>query len=112
MALCKLLRYLLPHLQNGNKDRNDLIGLLAGLSRTRDISQLAWFLVLSKCCHFEMKNCHVWGKCHLSPKLESEGERLQTSLGADVDIRLMTAGRPALNTLRAPYVWATSLLGL
>lgn len=59
-----------------------------------------------------MKNCHVWGKCHLSPKLESEGERLQTSLGADVDIRLMTADRPALNTLRAPYVWATSLLGL
>jgi len=81
MALCKLLLYLFTHLQNGNKDRNHLIGLLAELSQKLDINQLAQFLVLSKCCHFEMKNRHVWGKCHLSPKTGIRGKRASNHSG-------------------------------
>lgn len=83
---------------------------VVGRTKTVDKNRLAQFLVLSKCCHFEMKNRHVWGKYHLSPKTGSDREGLQISLGADLDIWLTTLGQPTLNTHHTSYTWATSLL--
>lgn len=48
----------------------------------------------------------------LEPQNWTQGGGLQVTLGADLDIWLMTLGRPTLNTLHASCVWATSLLRL
>lgn len=53
-----------------------------------------------------MKEHHMLRKYHLSPKTGSKGEGLQTTLGADLDVWLMTLGQHTLNTLQASQVWA------
>lgn len=48
-----------------------------------------------------MKDHHTLGKYHLSPKTGCKRERRQSTLGADLDIWLVTLGQHTLNTFQA-----------